>query len=270
MKRRSFLGITVNAISMACIALVPTLAQEAGQDGAKGLYFEQLQKPEHSLNTGLRYWIELNRKGKVIQVSNKEPFYSGDRIRFHVKPNIDGYAYILLRSGSRGEQSVLFPDSRNGEDNRVEHGRDYELPADGYLAFDQNPGTEKLTLLLSRKPIDAQALLAKPSSDATMIASSDSGSKDLIPAKVLVVYAPSSISSDKPPATPDSNEPKDSSVTVTVQHKPTPKKPRTVPGHRQNDSQIVHREHTSEQGVVTVVKTDPKGVLFVDIALNHQ
>jgi hypothetical protein len=273
MKRRSIFGITLSAISVATFSLMPGLAQEAGKDGAKGLYFEQLQKPEHTLNTGLRYWIELKRKDKTIQVSNKELFYSGDRIRFHVRPNIDGYAYILLRSGSRGEQNVLFPDTRTGEDNHVVHGRDYELPADGYLTFDQNPGTEKLTLLLSRKPIDAQAFLSKPNVDPTMIASSDTGSKDLIPAKVLIVYAPPSersvVSSDTSSSSKDQV-----SETVSVQHKSAPgrapKKPRTVSAAHESSAPAVHKEHASEQGVVTVVKTDPKGVLFIDIALNHQ
>ncbi len=272
MKRRSTFGITVAAISVATFSLLPTIAQEAAQDGAKGLYFEQLQKPEHTLNTGLRYWIELKRKDKTTQVSNKESFYSGDRIRFHVRPNIDGYAYILLRSGSRGEQNVLFPDTRTGEDNQVVHGRDYELPADGFLTFDQNPGTEKLTLLLSRKPIDAQAFLSKPNADPTMIASSDSGSKDLIPAKVLVVYAPPAERSGVPSQT--SSPPKELvAESVPVQHKSAPvksKKPRIASATHEHGTPSAPREHPNEQGVVTVVKTDPKGVLFVDIALNHQ
>jgi len=276
MKRRSLVATTIAAIGAGTYFIVPVLAQEQGQDGAKGLYFEQLQKPEHPINTGLKYWIELKRKGKVTQVSNKEPFYSGDRIRFHVRPNIDGYAYILLRSGSRGEQSVLFPDARTGEDNHVEHGRDYEMPADGYLAFDQNPGTEKVTLLLSRKPMDAAACLSKPDADATMIASAQTGSKDLIPAKVLIVYATK-------PAAEKPSEPVDPSkslifpaqiTTLSVTHKPAAVhvKPAGGPsksGAPRKPAGGSARAQLDEAGVITVVKTDPKGVLFIDIALNH-
>src|SRR5271169_2328622 len=85
------------------------LGDEAAPDAdrfkdAKGLFFEQLSKPSESLNLGMTYWIERVRKGKTEKVNNKSPFYSGDQIKFHVKSNVDGFAYILLKSGSRGEQ----------------------------------------------------------------------------------------------------------------------------------------------------------------------
>src|SRR5438552_2181713 len=115
----------------------------AADTGAKGLYFQQLDQPKAQLNTGVRYWVELSRNGQTMKVNNKMAFRSGDKIRFHVQPNIDGYAYILLRSGSRGEQSVLFPDPNRAESNNVTRGQEIVLPGDGYLTFDANPGIEK-------------------------------------------------------------------------------------------------------------------------------
>src|SRR5581483_6148762 len=128
------------------------------------------------------------RDGKTQRVSNKFAFKSGDQIKFHVTSNIDGYAYILLKSGSRGESSVLFPDSSTTDNNRVQRGKDYVLPESDFLTFDENPGTEKLSLLLSRTPIDAQAYLSNPADAPTLIASAMTGSKDLIPQRVLVHY----------------------------------------------------------------------------------
>jgi len=173
--------------------------EEGKVEGAKGLFFQQLEKPTESLNTGLRYWIEMKRNGVTQRVSNKTQFKSGDTIRFHVRSNIDGYAYILLSNGSRGERAVLFPDDKAGEKNRVGAGRDYVLPQDGSLTFDENPGVEKLTLLLSRTPIDAQAYLAKPAGEKelTLIASASDGAKDLVPARIYVAY--SAPHSDGPP-----------------------------------------------------------------------
>src|SRR5262249_41710353 len=96
--------------------------------------------------------------------------------------------YILLSSGSRGEQSVLFPEPH--EDNKVERGKDISLPREGYLTFDEHPGIEKVSLLLSRMPTDATAYLNKTrDEDRTLVASAAIGSKDLIPSKILLSYS---------------------------------------------------------------------------------
>lgn len=245
------------ALAISLTGMVSLIsAAAASEDGAKGIFFEQLAKPAEPINTGLRYWIELVRKGKTVRVSNKETFYSGDHIRFHVRPNVDGYAYILLRSGSRGEQSVLFPEEKSSDNNRMEHGRDYVLPGDGFLTFDRNPGTEKLTLLLSRTPIDATAYLRAPKEQPTVIASAVVGSKDLIPAKVMVL----------PPEPVANYAPPPPSHAVTVTHVPA-KHPRT---HSQTTLAMRHFDNEDERVVTTVVRKDPTGVLFIDVALNHK
>jgi len=168
---------------LAVVPCATICSASFAEEGAKGLYFDQLNQPKVSMNTGVQYWIELHRGSQVLRANNKTPFKSGDRIAFHVRPNIDGYAYIVLKSGSRGEQAVLFPDQKNQEENRVEAGREVVLPSDGMLAFDKNPGTEKLSVVLSRTPIDAQAYLGGPTpNSAQLVASADiPGSKDLVP-----------------------------------------------------------------------------------------
>ncbi|MFA7337034.1 MAG: DUF4384 domain-containing protein [Candidatus Obscuribacterales bacterium] len=291
------------AVALGVAISTGVYAQE--QSGAKGLFFEQLEKPTESLNTGLRYWIELKRGNNVTRVSNKFQFKTNDSIRFHVRSNIDGYAYILLSSGSRGEQSVLFPDSRAAENNKVDRGKDYALPSDGYLTFDENPGLEKLTLLLSRSPMDAQAYLQKPQKEVTMIASAQTGSKDLVPARIYVSYnAPRVEAPVFLPATTPSKPEKVTKVEKTekiakVTHPKVTKA--AVSEHSEKVTQVsvaddkpkaAHRpavkvkvKHAvasgsstssgassspkEEEGTVTVVSQQSSGVLHVDVALQH-
>jgi hypothetical protein len=198
-----FLNTWLCSLSSLLITTVsPGFAQDTTVDsddsGAKGLFFQQMETPNVAINTGVQYWIELRRDGETIHANNKTKFRSGDAIRFHVKPNIDGFAYILLRDGSHGEESQLFPDAAHSEDsNKIVHGKEMILPAGGDLIFDHNPGLEKLTLLISRKPIDAKAFVSGESSEKNhapsnaapqRIAMACSGSKDLIPNQVLVSY----------------------------------------------------------------------------------
>ncbi len=271
-------------------------AEEVG-GGAKGLFFEQLEKPTQSLNTGISYSIELKRDGQLTKVSNKHQFRKGDSIRFHVRSNIDGYSYILLSSGSRGESSVLFPDQQANENNHVERGRTYVLPSDGYLTFDENPGLEKLTLLLSRNPMDAQAYLAKPQKEVTMIASAQTGSKDLVPARIYVSYnAPKVEAPVFLPATPvkktvvrevEHTTKKVEKIAkvekvekVAVQNddddktkavkKPIKKHVTTASSSASTTSRHSHSTPASdEEGTVTVVSQQSSGVLHVDVALQH-
>lgn len=182
MKLRSIFAFAASLIvSIGCSSPSPAA------EGAKGLFFEQMENPAQKLNTGIQYWIELNRDGKFSKVNNKYTFRTGDKIRFHITSNIDGFAYILLSSGSRGEQSVLFPEPH--EDNKIQRGKDYSLPRDGFLTFDEHPGIEKVSLLLSRMPTDATAYLNKSRDpDRTLVASAATGSKDLVPSKILLSY----------------------------------------------------------------------------------
>jgi hypothetical protein len=246
----------------------------ANEEGAKGLFFEQLESPYKSMNTGVQYYIELVRDGKKIKVTNKYGFQNGDKIKFHVKSNIDGYAYILLKSGSRGEQSVLFPNQ--GDDNKVKRGDDYVIPSDGFLTFDENPGTEKVSLVLSRMPIDAQAYLSTPVEAPTLIASASTGSKDLIPSRVLVHY------SDSPAPVKIASKPKSEPKTtfvepVKMEHKPTArvvasnkkKEAKPVAGDSSPSKIASKKSNRDDDGMVTVVSELPGNVLHVDVDLHH-
>lgn len=102
---------------------------------------------------GLRYSIVKQVGGESVEVDPESVFRSGDRIRLNVQANDNGYLYIVLR-GSSGRWSPLFP-SREilSGDNRVKKGGEYEIPLGSvWFAFDEQPGTEKLFIVLSRQP----------------------------------------------------------------------------------------------------------------------
>lgn len=251
---------------------------------AKGLFRSQLDKPKENLNIGLHYWIELTRNGNSQRVSNKFAFKKGDKIQFHLRPNIDGYAYVVMRSGSRGESSVLFPDPSKGDNNRVVHGVDYPLPSSGEsFEFDANAGTEKISLLLSRSPIDAQAYLSKPADQPVTIASAITGSKDLVPSQVFVAYAsphetpapavvhtpPKKVVATKPvvaitAATEEASESKSARKHHTVTH--------TAATTSTTRHEVVEKTavYSEDAGVTSVIKKSPDGVLFVNVDLEHR
>jgi hypothetical protein len=269
---------------------------------AKGLFRKQLDQPKEALNIGLHYWVELTRKGTSQRVSNKYAFKSGDQMQFHIRPNIDGYAYVVLRSGSRGETAVLFPDPAHGDNNRVEHGIDYALPSGSEsFEFDQNAGTEKITLLLSRSPINAQAYLAKPSDSPTVIASAITGSKDLVPSQVFVAYATPHESGPPPAtesakkitpathvtykkekgekkstvasntvATDDSIESKAPKKHKTTAHTTTASTTTTVTKHETAVHTAAASDANDDAGITSVIKKTPDGVLFVNVDLDHR
>lgn len=225
----------------ACLLAASCLAAPCQSiQGAKSLFYRQQANPGVVINNGIQYWIELNRGGQVSKVSNKFAFKSGDRIKIHVTANIEGFAYIILREGSSGEQSVLFPDEHLRESNKITASTDYPIPREGYLAFDQNPGTEKLILLLSRKALDPSKYLADKTKEHVRIAAVPSGAKDLVPGSVVLAY-----SDQDQPATNRPPEKKPSS---------NPSRPSTV----------------TDQSITTCVQTDPNQVLAIDLALLHE
>jgi hypothetical protein len=102
---------------------------------------------------GLRYSI-LKRIGdaRTVEVDADTVFRAGDRIRLSVEVNDRGYLYIIHR-GSSGIWKPLFPSAEiAGGNNFVERGRTYEIPAGYVFTFDEQPGMEKLFIVLSRQP----------------------------------------------------------------------------------------------------------------------
>jgi hypothetical protein len=104
---------------------------------------------------GLRYSVmKRDGSGRFTEVDADSTFRSGDAIRLAVDANSSGYLYVVAQ-GSSGNWQPLFPSvGAAGGSNRIEKGASQQIPAAGLppLIFDQQAGTEKLFLVLSRKP----------------------------------------------------------------------------------------------------------------------
>lgn len=252
MKSRNVL-LAMSLVYLGSIVMTPlTPAAPSGKvEGAKDLFYKQMDKPQLAMNTGVQYWIELHRKGQVLKVSNKTEFFSGDKIRFHIKPNIDGYVYVLLKSGSRGNRDVLFPVAKY-DNNHIVHGRDIAIPEreNDLLEFDNDPGIENVGIVLSRRPINAQEYLNK--TKPVVIASGIEGSKDLVPSRIQVQ-----------PAAAQETQSTDSRITtVAATGVPTA-------GAVFSDNPTTTRIRNNEETGVTTVVNEDGGVLGLDVMLQH-
>lgn len=206
------------------------------------------------------YWIELVRGGKTLHVTQKATFMSGDKIKFHVKPSIDGFAYVALKSGSQGETSVLFPLAGSKDNNHLAKGVDVAIPSDDFMEFDANPGIEHLCLTLSRTPIEPKTLLSngmRPD-DTKVVMRAQSGSKDLVPAKIKVVYS----------APADSGSMSDATRAEKLK-KYAPAGISYVPGTAAHGQATPAAPIEESAGDVTVTQSEPGNMLNIDVDLSH-
>ncbi len=118
---------------------------------------------------GLKYKILMRTpECDIHEVDPAHTFYSGDKVRLQFESNVDGYLYVLQK-GSTGRDRVLFPHPQiNGGNNRVQRGITYSVPAGQWFTFDNNPGVEQLTVVLSRTPIKSAPQEAKPQEDSSV------------------------------------------------------------------------------------------------------
>ncbi|CAN5248475.1 hypothetical protein BH11CYA1_BH11CYA1_35100 [soil metagenome] len=191
-----------------------------------------------SASSGMSYWIELNRGGKIYRCNNKMAFKSGDSIRFHIIPDSAGYAYIVMKEGSSGKKTILFPSKDTGTKNYLAAKTDYPLPKD-WLTFDNNPGIEKMSLLFSTTKIASEKALNPPEYLTAYVSNDASGAKDLVPTRMQLSW-----DDPNPVILPDQ-----------------------VPGQEK----LAIRSYTSTTGsLVKVSFNDPNGLMAVDVALAHQ
>ena len=138
-------------------------SKQQGQAGGTGPGATQTLvadvRPE-SNPLGLRYsLLKRTSPGNYSEVDVDTTFQSGDSIRITVQANQDAYLYIFNR-GSSGVWQPLFPaaDIDNGT-NRIPGLRNYEVPAGGHFTFVDQPGDERLFIVLSRQPDSIEKLI---------------------------------------------------------------------------------------------------------------
>ncbi len=138
--------------------------------------------------SGLNYWIEMNRGGKIFRCNNKTEFRSGDQIRFHVIPQSDGYAYLLMVAGTTGKSMLLFPTEKTGSSNFLKKGKDYAIPGPIWLQFDNTPGIEKLSLVFSKEPMDIKPEMFSNSILTCYVSPGADGAKDIVPTRMKLSW----------------------------------------------------------------------------------
>jgi hypothetical protein len=97
---------------------------------------------------GLHYWLELEGDGIV---TDKRVFRTGNRIRLHVRSNVDGY-FSVWALDSSGKGKVLFPPANAGMDNHVKADSEFALP--GFIKFAPPAQEERMLIFFSRNKDD--------------------------------------------------------------------------------------------------------------------
>jgi len=129
---------------------VASTAQDKGKETPAPANASKTQTVAYS-PLGLRYsLLRRSETGQYIEVHPDTIFRSGDGLRLSVESNDTAYLYIVAR-GSSGTWNVLFPSAAiNKGDNRIDPHSRHEIPAGGQFTFDQQPGTERVFVVLSR------------------------------------------------------------------------------------------------------------------------
>jgi len=94
---------------------------------------------------GISYQIlAIGDDGQMQPVSKNRVFRSGERVKILASTNRPGYLTVA-NIGSSGRMHVLFS-------NYVEARSLTQIPPNGNLRFDANPGTENILIMLSNEP----------------------------------------------------------------------------------------------------------------------
>ena len=149
-----FKKLLILTCCMVVLVFVANLA-DAGRK-TRDLVFEDEEEvvetaPDEKV-VAVKTTIELNRNGKISTVLPMTEFQSGDKVKIVYTTSVDAYVY-WLSEGSSGDYYMLFPNPKPGTDNFVRKNEVNTIPVKGNLKFDDNPGTEKILLVLAPEKI---------------------------------------------------------------------------------------------------------------------
>jgi hypothetical protein len=100
--------------------------------------------------------------GLAIRTDPTRAFSKGDRVRFLIETNADGYLYVFNTTDG-GQPVMVYPDPDLDEGgNYYQAHVPFELPSSAapeerlrWLAFDAHPGAEKLYFVFTREPLSS-------------------------------------------------------------------------------------------------------------------
>jgi hypothetical protein len=159
---------TGRGIGLACLVALAASAA-AGQESARGLYID-------NKSSGVTWNILIDRGTERLLASATHPFKSGDKLTLQLELNRAGYVYILNRtlngdpdalkskgiemiqsedrekppSADRAPYRLLYPSPKDTGSNFLAAHQTHSIR----LRMDQNPGVEKMLIVVSAKPVD--------------------------------------------------------------------------------------------------------------------
>jgi hypothetical protein len=146
----AMLALLLGAFSFTAFA-------QADEQNAKNLYLAHARNTNRG-RPGVKVTIELRRDGVTKKVPLNYTFRAGDKVKFHFETNFNAYVKII-NIGSTGTPQLLFP--YRGATELVARTKDYAIPqGDLWFEFDDNPGTEQLTFVISSQPLRVESQMA--------------------------------------------------------------------------------------------------------------
>jgi hypothetical protein len=141
-------GIFLLIVSLLVFSLVVAAQDQRSRD----LYVRYEPGSTSGGQPGAKVTVALSRKGVVQMVSPETVFRSGDRVRFHLALNFDGYL-VVLNKGTSGRINRLYP--YIGAPDPVQASAQLVVPGkEAWFVFDKTPGTEEVTFVMSKEPIE--------------------------------------------------------------------------------------------------------------------
>ena len=106
--------------------------------------------------------LERLQSGAWAVIAPTQVLDNGDHVRFRFKTNFSGYLYVM-NAGTSGDYSRLFPGPETGEQNKIETGKEYLIPAtQGAFRIAGPAGQDILTWMVTPAALGDGAKKYKP------------------------------------------------------------------------------------------------------------
>ncbi len=154
------IGVGVMVLSFVAALVSGQQIRLAGDDSS-----ERAKSNEQAMPTSVLLRApdgQLYRKADV-----NDTFFNGQRFRLQISPLQDGYLYVLCQN-SQGSGVLLYPNSFGSAANRVHESHPVTIPNKSWFQFDEEPGRERVYLVLAENPIVELDRAARRGGDISM------------------------------------------------------------------------------------------------------
>jgi hypothetical protein len=140
----------------------PPEKKPGGSTGPSGSNKPSDTKPVNVARLGLGMTLfTRDSNGLAVREDPEHVFRKGDRVRVLLETNADGYLYIFNQT-DQGPVIMIYPDKDLDEAGNYNKAHvPWEIPSSAsdeerlrWLAFDENPGNERLFFVFTREPLN--------------------------------------------------------------------------------------------------------------------